>query len=196
MTNKGKKVMGEIANLFRSSFCVKNEESGLRERYDVFVSIAGIFNPIDAYKRRKRDLEEDDIEKHLISCENTLDEAIDCKRIYLATAAKDAYQNANKMFGSYVVKHNFDDSERIPECDNLILRYMAGHELAKVAAKSLSGKDLGKGADPVESLDDLFDLSNDYVIIQGKLNAHYVSLASQGKLADGFEVINYVVDRR
>lgn len=105
-----------------------------------------------------------------------------------------------KQYGTKDNKTWVNNACRTSECDGLILRYIAGSELANVADRKLSGKDLFpktgmpgiEYANNSESYESLFRGSNDFGSIKFTLCGRFTTLASRDKLVHGLDVLDYV----
>ena len=98
----------------------------------------------------------------------------------------EAQASANSKYCTNWTKN----AKRCEETDDLVLRFLAGHLLSEVAARSLSGENLiGDFKVPsledlqsTESLDELFDPANSFLRISQKLRARYIDSASRDNL--------------
>jgi hypothetical protein len=105
-----------------------------------------------------------------------------------------------KQYGTKDNKTWVNNACRTSECDGLILMYIVGSELARVADRKLSDQDLfPKCGMPVienvhnnESYENLFRESNDFGSIKSALCGRFTTLASRNNLVQGLDVLNYI----
>lgn len=91
------------------------------------------------------------------------------------------------------------NAKRDEETDGLLLRYISGNTLAKIATNKFSGQNLFpnfrvpslEDLESNESLDKMFQ-SNDFKAIDRKLTARYISLANNDRMGDCVTILHEI----